>query len=101
MYAHPEAFHDITIGANNGCGLDIAFECAPGWDPVTGTLLLFALHISQIIKESVTFMADVEMYRTRHTEIREAKGDFFELAVKLEMLGLHKSQCDDQLRGKV
>lgn len=41
--AHPAAFHDITVGNNrcteSGCGLldgCIGFNCAPGWDPVTG-----------------------------------------------------------------
>lgn len=35
LYAHPEAFNDITVGGNPGCGTD-GFKCAPGWDPVTG-----------------------------------------------------------------
>jgi tripeptidyl-peptidase I len=35
LYAHPEAFNDITVGGNPGCGSD-GFKCAPGWDPVTG-----------------------------------------------------------------
>jgi len=30
LYAHPEAFHDITVG-NNG-----AYAAGPGWDPCTG-----------------------------------------------------------------
>jgi tripeptidyl-peptidase-1 len=34
LYAHPEAFNDITVGGNPGCGSD-GFKCAPGWDPVT------------------------------------------------------------------
>jgi len=36
FYGNPQAFHDITIGANQGCGLTFAFNCTPGWDPVTG-----------------------------------------------------------------
>lgn len=35
MYAHPEAFNDITIGSNPGCGTG-GFNATPGWDPVTG-----------------------------------------------------------------
>ncbi|CRG91570.1 hypothetical protein PISL3812_08620 [Talaromyces islandicus] len=35
LYAHPEAFHDITSGDNAGCNTD-GFSTAPGWDPVTG-----------------------------------------------------------------
>lgn len=35
LYAHPEAFNDITIGNNAGCGTD-GFNATPGWDPVTG-----------------------------------------------------------------
>ncbi len=35
LYAHPEAFNDITVGGNPGCGTP-GFKCAPGWDPVTG-----------------------------------------------------------------
>lgn len=35
FYAHPEAFNDITVGSNPGCGTD-GFPAAPGWDPVTG-----------------------------------------------------------------
>ena len=30
LYAHPDAFNDITTGNNNG------FEAGTGWDPVTG-----------------------------------------------------------------
>ena len=30
LYAHPDAFNDVTSGNNNG------FEAGPGWDPVTG-----------------------------------------------------------------
>ena len=42
MYANkPSAFHDITIGDNkcteNGCAATCqGYECAPGWDPVSG-----------------------------------------------------------------
>lgn len=35
LYAHPEAFNDITEGGNPGCGTE-GFKCQPGWDPVTG-----------------------------------------------------------------
>lgn len=35
MYKHPEAFNDITIGNNPGCGTG-GFNATPGWDPVTG-----------------------------------------------------------------
>lgn len=35
LYAHPEAFHDITSGNNPGCNTN-GFSTAPGWDPVTG-----------------------------------------------------------------
>ncbi|KAI1437880.1 peptidase S8/S53 domain-containing protein [Xylaria sp. CBS 124048] len=35
LYAHPEAFNDITIGGNPGCGTE-GFNATPGWDPVTG-----------------------------------------------------------------
>ena len=35
LYAHPEAFHDITVGNNSGCGTP-GFYAAKGWDPVTG-----------------------------------------------------------------
>ena len=31
-----DAFNDITVGNNSGCGHDIAFPTARGWDPVTG-----------------------------------------------------------------
>jgi len=37
LYAHPEAFHDITVGYNKGCdGVTPAFNTTVGWDPVTG-----------------------------------------------------------------
>jgi tripeptidyl-peptidase-1 len=38
FYAHPEAFTDITEGSNpggGGCGIG-GFNCAAGWDPITG-----------------------------------------------------------------
>ncbi|CAJ2502332.1 Uu.00g097260.m01.CDS01 [Anthostomella pinea] len=35
FYKHPQAFNDITIGNNPGCGTD-GFNATPGWDPVTG-----------------------------------------------------------------
>ena len=35
LYAHPEAFNDITVGGNPGCGTE-GFNAEPGWDPVTG-----------------------------------------------------------------
>lgn len=35
LYAHPEAFFDVTQGTNAGCGTD-GFSAAEGWDPVTG-----------------------------------------------------------------
>ncbi len=35
QYAHPEAFRDITVGSNPGCG-STGFVAAEGWDPVTG-----------------------------------------------------------------
>ena len=35
MYAHPEAFNDITNGSNPNCGTT-GFLAVPGWDPVTG-----------------------------------------------------------------
>ncbi len=35
LYAHPEAFNDITTGSNPGCSTD-GFPAARGWDPVTG-----------------------------------------------------------------
>lgn len=33
IYAHPEVFHDITVGNNSGCGKTPAFKAGPGWDP--------------------------------------------------------------------
>ncbi|KAL6230017.1 hypothetical protein BDW75DRAFT_245227 [Aspergillus navahoensis] len=35
LYAHPEAFRDVTEGDNPGCGTD-GFTAIEGWDPVTG-----------------------------------------------------------------
>lgn len=35
IYAHPEAFFDVTEGTNPGCDTD-GFSAAVGWDPVTG-----------------------------------------------------------------
>jgi tripeptidyl-peptidase I len=35
IYAHPEAFHDITVGNNSGCNTE-GFVASKGWDPVTG-----------------------------------------------------------------
>ncbi|KAA1472281.1 family S53 protease [Dentipellis sp. KUC8613] len=35
LYAHPEAFTDITSGNNGGCFTD-GFNAVEGWDPVTG-----------------------------------------------------------------
>lgn len=35
LYKNPDAFNDITIGNNPGCGTD-GFNATPGWDPVTG-----------------------------------------------------------------
>ncbi|KAI2789280.1 Tripeptidyl-peptidase sed1 [Penicillium oxalicum] len=35
LYAHPEAFFDVTQGTNPGCGTK-GFSAAAGWDPLTG-----------------------------------------------------------------
>jgi tripeptidyl-peptidase I len=35
LYKNPDAFNDITIGSNPGCGSG-GFNATPGWDPVTG-----------------------------------------------------------------
>ncbi|KAJ7235622.1 peptidase S8/S53 domain-containing protein [Mycena haematopus] len=35
LYKNPHAFHDITVGTNEGCGTD-GFSATKGWDPVTG-----------------------------------------------------------------
>ncbi|KAK2072007.1 hypothetical protein P8C59_006386 [Phyllachora maydis] len=38
LYAHPDAFTDITTGSNPGCNASYSngFPAAEGWDPVTG-----------------------------------------------------------------
>ncbi|KAJ5907330.1 hypothetical protein N7495_000012 [Penicillium taxi] len=35
LYAHPEAFFDVTTGNNPGCNTS-GFKSVEGWDPVTG-----------------------------------------------------------------
>jgi len=35
LYANPSVFTDVTSGNNPGCGTN-GFQCAVGWDPVTG-----------------------------------------------------------------
>ncbi|KAL2854044.1 peptidase S8/S53 domain-containing protein [Aspergillus pseudodeflectus] len=35
LYAHPEAFRDVTEGSNAGCGTE-GFPATKGWDPITG-----------------------------------------------------------------
>ncbi|EJD45534.1 family S53 protease-like protein [Auricularia subglabra TFB-10046 SS5] len=35
LYANPQAFTDITVGSNPGCGT-AGFPARAGWDPVTG-----------------------------------------------------------------
>ncbi|KAF5363393.1 hypothetical protein D9756_000248 [Leucocoprinus leucothites] len=35
LYSIPEAFNDITVGHNSGCGTT-GFNVTEGWDPVTG-----------------------------------------------------------------
>ncbi|RYC54461.1 hypothetical protein CHU98_g11749 [Xylaria longipes] len=35
LYKHPQAFNDVTVGSNPGCGTG-GFNASPGWDPVTG-----------------------------------------------------------------
>jgi tripeptidyl-peptidase-1 len=35
LYAHPEAFRDVTEGDNAGCGTE-GFPAVKGWDPITG-----------------------------------------------------------------
>jgi tripeptidyl-peptidase I len=35
LYSNPQAFHDITVGTNPGCGTN-GFSAAVGWDPLTG-----------------------------------------------------------------
>jgi tripeptidyl-peptidase-1 len=36
IWKYPEMFNDVMLGANEGCGIDPAFQAAAGWDPVTG-----------------------------------------------------------------
>ncbi|KAI1745231.1 peptidase S8/S53 domain-containing protein [Xylaria scruposa] len=36
LYAHPEVFHDVTVGNNPGCNHSTGFPNARGWDPVSG-----------------------------------------------------------------
>ena len=40
IYANPNAFTDITTGDNKhgrgGQAYEYGWQCAPGWDPVTG-----------------------------------------------------------------
>jgi tripeptidyl-peptidase-1 len=36
LYANPEVMNDVVSGANEGCGVDPAFQATVGWDPVTG-----------------------------------------------------------------
>ncbi|KAI0809624.1 peptidase S8/S53 domain-containing protein [Xylaria sp. FL0064] len=36
LYAHPEVFHDVTVGNNPGCNNSPGFPNARGWDPVSG-----------------------------------------------------------------
>ena len=36
LYQHPDVMNDITVGGNGYCLPKEGFECAPGWDPVTG-----------------------------------------------------------------
>jgi len=40
IYAHPEAFRDVTLGTNaidrDGSPVPFGFPCAKGWDPATG-----------------------------------------------------------------
>ncbi|KAI1124400.1 peptidase S8/S53 domain-containing protein [Nemania abortiva] len=36
LYAHPEVFHDVTVGNNPGCNNPTGFPNARGWDPVSG-----------------------------------------------------------------
>lgn len=35
LYKNPDAFNDITIGNNAGCGTN-GFYAVPGWDPASG-----------------------------------------------------------------
>ena len=40
LYQNPDAFYDVTVGSNKigrgGGVLTQGFDCAKGWDPVTG-----------------------------------------------------------------
>ncbi|KAF2662152.1 subtilisin-like protein [Lophiostoma macrostomum CBS 122681] len=36
IWKYPGMFNDILMGANEGCGIDPAFQANDGWDPVTG-----------------------------------------------------------------
>jgi tripeptidyl-peptidase-1 len=40
LYANPQAFTDVTVGSDKvgrgGDTLEYGFDCAKGWDPVTG-----------------------------------------------------------------
>lgn len=36
LYQHPETLTDVTTGGNGVCSPADGFECARGWDPVTG-----------------------------------------------------------------
>ncbi|KAK6855941.1 hypothetical protein PG995_008092 [Apiospora arundinis] len=36
LYASSQAFNDVVVGGNEGCGAEPAFKATPGWDAVTG-----------------------------------------------------------------
>ncbi|KAK8030708.1 subtilisin-like protein [Apiospora arundinis] len=36
LYASSQAFNDVVVGGNEGCGAKPAFKAIPGWDAVTG-----------------------------------------------------------------
>ncbi|KAK8002691.1 LIP-domain-containing protein [Apiospora arundinis] len=36
LYANSQAFNDVVVGGNEGCGAKPAFKAIPGWDAVTG-----------------------------------------------------------------
>ncbi len=36
LYANPGVLNDIVLGSNPSVGCAKGFECATGWDPVTG-----------------------------------------------------------------
>jgi tripeptidyl-peptidase-1 len=36
LYSQPHILNDIVTGANEGCGVNPAFQATCGWDPVTG-----------------------------------------------------------------